>query len=145
MSFDTDLLEQLITEHDRRDRSMSYQIYINDTRYVMEDVGIVNAKIPVNEPTTRGGTYFSDKFAYKMSGKIGDLSVVPLLTEHMLGPNTEFGELKIIVHMSSLSSSSSPPSQKPTTLEISTNLINSVQTGDSIELHMIIINIESAS
>lgn len=141
MSINVDLLERLI-EHNREDSS-NYQIYINDSRYIIDDVNIVNSQIPVNKPTTRGGVYFSDKFAYKMNGKISDLSVVPLLTEHMLGPNTEFGKLKIIVQISSSSSSSS--SQKPTTLEISTNLINSVQTSDFIELHMIIVNIESIS
>ena len=30
-----------------------------------------------------------------MKGEITDLSVIPLLTKKMLGPNTEFGELKI--------------------------------------------------
>ncbi len=139
MSFDADLLERLI-EHNREDSS-NYQIYINDSRYMINDVNIVNSQIPVNKPTTRGGVYFSDKFAYKMNGKISDLSVVPLLTEHMLGPNTEFGKLKITVQIP-LSPSSS---QKSTTLEISTNLINSVQTSDFIELYMIIVNIESIS
>lgn len=103
----------------------------------MTDINIVNSQIPVNEPTTRGGVYFSDKFAYKMRGKIRDLAIVPLLTKHMLGPNTEFKKLKITTDITSL-----PPSQMPITLEISTNLINSVQTSDFIELYMIIVNIQ---
>ena len=36
------------------------------------DVSITNSPTPVNEPTTRGGVYFSDKFAYKMRGIIGE-------------------------------------------------------------------------
>ena len=141
MSLDRDLLEQLIEFN--RNGSSKYQLEIKDVKYDMEEIDVVNAQIPINEPTTRGGVYFSEKFAYKMSGKIKDLSVVPLLTEHMLGPNTEFGKLKITAQI--VSSSSSPPSQKSTTFEISTNLINSVQTSDSIKLYMIIVNIESVS
>ena len=95
----------------------------------------MHSPIPVNEPTTRGGVYFSDKFAYKMNGLIKDLSVVPLLTSKMLGPNTEFGELKITTRIES--------DGKPANLEIFTNLTNSVQTPDSIELSMIIVKLKS--
>lgn len=52
----------------------------------------------------------------------------------MLGPNTEFGELNI--------STSIELDGKLMPLEISTNLTNSVQTPDSIELSMIIIKLE---
>ena len=94
-----------------------------------------HSPIPVNEPTTRGGVYFSDKFAYKMNGTIEDLSVVPLLTKKMLGPNTEFGELKITTQIES--------DEKILNLEIITNLTNSVQTPNSIDLNMIILKLES--
>ena len=70
-----------------------------------------------------------------MKGVIKDLSVVPLLTKKMLGPNTEFGELKI------KTTTNIDGNQK--NLEISTNLTNSVQTPDSIELSMIIVKLES--
>ncbi len=66
---------------------------------------------------------------------IDDLSVIPLLTKKMLGPNTEFVELKISTQIES--------DGKPMNLEIFTNLTNSVQTPDSIELSMIIIKLES--
>jgi hypothetical protein len=98
-------------------------------------LSITNSPIPVNEPTTRGGVYFSDKFAYKMKGVIEDLSVVPLLTKKMLGPNTEFGELKITTQINSDGSLID--------LEMFTNLTNSVQTPDSIELSMIIVKLDS--
>ncbi len=98
------------------------------------DVSIVNSSIPVNEPTTRGGVYFSEKFAYKMRGAINDLTVVPLLTKKMLGPNTEFGELRI--------SSEIESNGKIVPIDIFTNLTNSVQTPDSIELSMIIVELK---
>ncbi len=116
--------------------SPEYLLYLNDDTFPITCVSITNSPIPVNEPTTRGGVYFSEKFAYKLKGVIKDLSVIPLLTEKMLGPNTEFGELKIVTQIES--------DGKPMNLEIFTNLTNSIQTPDSIELSMIIIKLESA-
>jgi len=69
-----------------------------------------------------------------MKGEITDLSVIPLLTKKMLGPNTEFGELKITVKIECAG--------KLVPVEIFTNLTNSVQTPNSIELSMIIQKLE---
>ena len=110
-------------------------LYVNDETYPIASTSITNSPIPVNEPTTRGGVYFSDKFAYKMKCVVEDLSVVPLLTKKMLGPNTEFGELKITTNIES--------EGKSIPLEIFTNLTNSVQTPNSIELGMIIVRLDS--
>ena len=52
----------------------------------------------------------------------------------MLGPNTEFGELKISTQIES--------DGKPVDIEIFTNLTNSVQTPNSIELSMVIVKLE---
>ena len=133
MSFNKDLLDHLI-EFTKKN-SPEFLLYLNDLTFVLTDTQITNSSIPVNEPTTRGGVYFSDKFAYKMNGLIKDLSVVPLLTSKMLGPNTEFGELKITTQIES--------DGKSVNLEIFTNLTNSIQTPDSIELSMIIVKLES--
>ncbi len=111
-----------------------YLLYINDDVYPITCVTITHSPTPVNEPTTRGGVYFSDKFAYKMKGIVDDLSVIPLLTKKMLGPNTEFVELKISTQIES--------DGKSINLEIFTNLTNSVQTPNSIELSMIIVKLE---
>ena len=133
MSINSDLFENLMNH--TVDNPPKFTLHLNDKDYLLVDVSIENSSVPVNEPTTRGGVYFSEKYAYKMKGAIHDLSVVPLLTKKMLGPNTEFGELKI--------SSSIELDGKLTLLEILTNLTNSVQTPDSIELSMIIIKLES--
>ena len=69
-----------------------------------------------------------------MKGAIDDLTVVPLLTKKMLGPNTEFGELKI--------SSEIEYNEKIVPIDIFTNLTNSVQTPNSIELSMIIVELK---
>ena len=134
MSFNKELLEKLIEFHEKN--SIKFTLYVNDGSYEISSTSITNSTIPVNEPTTRGGVYFSDKFAYKMKCIVEDLSVVPLLTEKMLGPNTEFGELKITAIIES--------NDKSTPVEIFTNLTSSVQTPNSIELSLIIVKLESA-
>ncbi|MGY5143993.1 MAG: hypothetical protein ACW9XH_05880 [Candidatus Nitrosopumilus sp. bin_32a] len=130
MSFNKELLEKLMEFNEKK--SLDFTLYVNDRVYPISSTSIIYSPIPVNEPTTRGGVYFSDKFAYKIKCVIKDLSVIPLLTKKMLGPNTEFGELKITTMMDSVP------------VEIFTNLTNSVQTPDSIELSMIIVKLESA-
>ena len=132
MSFNKALLERLIEYNTKH--SLNFKLNLNDVAYAITNVTIQNSSIPVNEPTTRGGVYFSDKFAYKMNGVIEDLSVVPLLTSKMLGPNTEFGELKITTQIES--------DGNLVDLEVSTNLTNSVQSPNSIELSMIIVKLE---
>jgi hypothetical protein len=132
MSVNQNLLEILMKFNENS--FPEYQLCLQDKTYSLTNVSITNSPIPVNEPTTRGGVYFSDKFAYKMNGTIKDLSVIPLLTKKMLGPNTEFGELKITTQIES--------DGKLTNLAIFTNLTNSVQTSNSIELGMIIVKLE---
>ena len=133
MSVDSNLFEKLMIFSNQN--SSKFTLSLNDTDYDLVDVSIEHSSVPVNEPTTRGGVYFSEKYAYKMKGAVRDLSVVPLLTKKMLGPNTEFGELKI--------STLIEIDKKSISLEIFTNLTNSVQTPDSIELSMIIVKLES--
>ena len=133
MSVNLDLLEILMKFIEKN--SPEYLLYLDDDTFPITRVSITNSPIPVNKPTTRGGVYFSEKFAYKMKGVIEGLSVVPLLTKKMLGPNTEFVELKISTQIES--------DGKPMNLEIFTNLTNSVQTPNSIELSMIIVKLES--
>lgn len=133
MSFNHELLELLMGFNEKN--SPNFKLSLNNTEYLITNASITNSPIPVNEPTTRGGVYFSDKFAYKMKGVIEDLSVIPFLTKTMLGPSTEFGELKITTSIES--------DGKPMNLEIFTNLTNSVQTPDSIELSMIIVKLET--
>ena len=132
MSVDSSLLENLMQYS--LVHSPKFTILVNDRIFSLMDVSIANSSIPVNEPTTRGGVYFSEKFAYKMKGVINDLSVIPLLTKKMLGPNTEFGELKI--------SSQIESNGKIVHIDIFTNLTNSVQTPNSIELSMIIVELK---
>lgn len=133
MSINPDLLETLISHSEKN--PLNFYLTLNGVTYSIIDVSITHSPIPVNEPTTRGGVYFSDTFAYKMKGVVEDLSIVPLLTKKMLGPSTEFGEIKITTKIEY--------EKKPLHFEIFTNLTNSVQTTNSIELSMIIVKLNS--
>ncbi len=132
MTLNLDLLEILMEFKEKN--SPEYLLYLNDHTFSITGVSITNSPTPVNEPTTRGGVYFSEKFAYKLKGVIKDLSVIPLLTKKMLGPNTEFADLKILTQIES--------DGKLMNLEIFTNLTNSIQTPNYIELNMIIVKLE---
>ena len=119
MSVNQELLEILMKFNEKN--SPEYKLYLHDEIYPIIQVSITNSPIPVNEPTTRGGVYFSDKFAYKIKGTIEDLSIIPLLTKKMLGPNYEFGDLKITTQIEF--------NGKILNLEIFTNLTNSFVEG----------------
>jgi hypothetical protein len=134
MSVDQSLLE-ILTDYSNKN-SLDCYLYLEEKTFQISNASIVHLPTPVNEPTTRGGVYFSEKFAYKMKGEIKDLSIIPLLTNKMLGPNTEFGELKIIAKLEL--------KDKIISVEIFTNLTNSVQTPNSIELSMIIVKLNRA-
>ncbi|MDH3611127.1 MAG: hypothetical protein OEM79_05125 [Nitrosopumilus sp.] len=132
MRVELDLLEILMVSNNTN--SCKYTLHLNEKEYELEDVSIINSPTPVNSPTTRGGVYFSEKFAYKLKGSIHDLSVVPLLSKTMLGPNTEFREIKITAEVTN-------KNQKKD-FSIFTNLTNSIQGPSKIELNMIIIKLQ---
>lgn len=127
MEVDLGLLEKLTNL-----QPQSYILHLNGKEYSLEDVSILNSPTPVSSPTTRGGVYFSDKFAYKIKGTIHDLSIVPFLTKTMLGPNTEFGKIKITTQINSESNKN---------VLIQANLTNSVQSKSSITLNMIVLKL----
>ncbi len=133
MTVDQTLLEILLKAN--QTNSCQFILHLNDKEHVLDDVSIVNSPTPVNSPTTRGGVYFSDKFAFKLKGTIQDLSIVPLLTKTMLGPNTEFGEIKITTSINQ--------NKKNVDISIYANLTNSVQGPSKIELNMVIIKLSA--
>lgn len=133
LSVNLGLLESLMSINEKQ--HLEYVLHLDGNKYSLFDVSIVNSPTPVNSPTTRGGVYFSDTFAYKIKGTVNDLSIVPLLSKTMLGPNTEFGEIKITTQILK--------NDKKMNLSIFTNLTNSVQSSSKIELNMILIKLES--
>jgi len=133
LTIDTNLLEILIKKNENK--SQKYTLYLGGIAYNLIDVTITNSPTSVTSPTTRGGVYFSDKFAYKIKANVNDTDIISELSKTMLGPNTEFGEIRISTQIDD---------GKKIDLSLFTNLINSVQESDKIELNMIIIRIESS-
>ena len=131
LSVDLDLLEILMDPE--KIQSCKFNLLLNNKNYFLEQVSITNSSTPVNSPTTRGGVYFSDKFAYKLRGTVRDLSIIPFLTKTMLGPNTEFGEIKITTTIIYNGENKN--------ISMYANLTNSVQGPSKIELNMIIVKL----
>jgi len=132
MPVDLNLLNSLMKIHEHN--ILRFSLHLNNQHYDLEDVSITHSPTPVHSPTTRGGVYFSDKFAFKIKGIIQDLSVIPLLSKTMLGPNTDFGEIEISTQLKI--------DGKKRNLSLFTNLINSVQNPSQVELNMILVKME---
>ncbi|RNJ79960.1 MAG: hypothetical protein D9C04_03155 [Nitrosopumilus sp. B06] len=101
-------------------------------RRQLKDVRISRIQTPVNETTMRGGVYVSEKSAYKMHATINDVTVISHLTRMMLGPSTEFEQIRITVRT---------PRGK---FYILGNITDSVQRPDSVEIGMTIIKVGPA-
>ena len=113
-----------------------FLLHLDGTEYVLEHVAITDSPTPVNRPTMRGGSYFSGRTAYRITGTVGRADLAPSLTGKMLGPNTEFGVLRIDAQVTR--------GGTPYRLVIAAHLTNSVQTSDSTDLGMVIVGLESA-
>jgi len=72
-----------------------FQIFLDGRIFELKEVSIKKITNPVKRPTLRGRVFFSDSFSYRLCGSIEDASAIPLLSKTMLGPNSEFQEIKI--------------------------------------------------
>ncbi|HXX06187.1 MAG TPA: hypothetical protein VEJ68_05120 [Candidatus Bathyarchaeia archaeon] len=108
----------------------SYVLHVDDKIFNLEKISLVKSTIPVRKPTTRGGVYFTDTTAYKMKAITHDLSIIELLPNLMLGPNTEFKsiEIKTVLDVNG--------TQKEIILE--THVANTMNTKDTVELNLIV-------
>lgn len=110
-------------------QDLSYVIHIEEKSYPVLNISIVKSKIPVREPTTRGGVYFTDVEAYKIKATT-DLSIKNEIPKLMLGPNTDFKPILIKTRLKIENSDKS--------VIITTHLTNAVNTKDSVELNLIV-------
>lgn len=90
---DENALQDFLKIHEAK--NLEYTLYLDEKPYLVSDVSIAKSSNPVNSPTLRGGVYITDKFDYKISCAVSDISIAPLLSRVMLGPNTDFTELKL--------------------------------------------------
>ena len=129
MKIDETILSKLIS-----DQSAKFNLRLHDKTFSLENVSIVKSAIPVRRPMTRGGVYFSDTTAYKIRTTVYDLSLVSLLREVMLGPNTEFKPLEIKTKITTKG--------KETPITLITHLTNTMNNKTKLELNLVIDQIE---
>ena len=125
MEIDENILSKLIEAND-----IKYNLYLDGKEYHLEQVNVAKSSIPVRKPTTRGGVYFSDTTAYKIKATTNDLSLIPLISKVMLGPNTDFKPLEIKTNLNI--------DGKSCNIILTTHLTNTMNSGTRLELHLIV-------
>lgn len=109
---------------------LRYTMHVDGRTFDLEDVEISRSKVPVREPTTRGGVYFTDTTAYKIRATTRDLSILSLLPRIMLGPNTEFVPVEVRTSL--------PVGDAIRGLSLQSHVSNTVNTKEKVELNMIV-------
>ncbi len=132
MLVNEEIAEQLVNYSNQN--KMEFNLKLKDKTILLSDVLVYKSENPVDRPTRRGGVYISDKFSYKIKGTIYDVSIIPLLSDTMLGPNTDFTEIEIITTL--------PIDGKQTQISIFTHLTNSMHNSEKIELGLNIVRFE---
>lgn len=132
MSVNETIAEQLVNYS--KQNPMEFRLKLKDKIILLSDVLVYKSENPVNRPTRRGGVYISDKFSYKIKGTIYDVSLIPLLSDTMLGPNTDFTEIEITTKL--------PIDGKTKPISILTHLTNSMHNSEKIELGLNIVRFE---
>ena len=125
MEIDEKILSKLIEAND-----IKYNLYLDGKEYRLEQVSVAKSSIPVRKPTTRGGVYFSDTTAYKIKATTNDLSLIPLISKVMLGPNTDFKPLEIKTNLNI--------DGKSHNIILTTHLTNTMNNGTKLDLHLIV-------
>ena len=126
--------DKLLSSITQNNAELDYTLYLDNKSYQLRDVSITKSQTPLRRPNMRGGVYFSDTFHYKMKGTVDDTTIVPFLSKAMLGPNTEFKNLRI--------TSSLKKDGITKNISLYANLTNTMQSSSTVELNMIIVDIK---
>ncbi len=118
----------------QKSTKLDFILRLASDTFLLENVVITKSLTPVNRPTNRGGVYFSDTFVFKIKATVSDLSLAPLLSQSMLGPNPDFQDLEITTKAKIANSLKN--------LKLFVHLTNSMQSSSLIELNMNIIRIK---
>lgn len=108
--------------------SVKYALRIGDERYPLQNAVLERDHTPVRGPTRRGNVYLEANEPYRIIGSI-DSTHAELLSDTMLGPNTEFGGLQIEAVHQGIS------------LLISGSLLSTVQSSGITQLRIAVIDI----
>jgi len=118
----------------QKSTKLDFILRLASNTFLLENVVISKSLTPVNRPTNRGGVYFSDTFVFKIKTTVSDLSLAPLLSQSMLGPNPDFQDLEITTKAKIDNSLKN--------VKLFGHLTNSMQSSSLIELNMNIIRIK---
>ena len=129
MVIDDKLLSSITQNNVDRD----YTLHLDTKSYQLSDVSITKSATPLTRPNMRGGVYFSDTFHYRIKATVDDTTIVKFLSNAMLGPNTEFKNLKITSHLKK--------DGETKNISIFANLTNTMQSSSKVELNMVIVEI----
>lgn len=125
--------DKLLSSITQNNADCNYTLHLDNKSYQLRDVSITKSQTPLTKPNMRGGVYFSDTFHYRIKATVDDTTIVPFLSKAMLGPNTEFKNLKI--------TSSLKKDGETKNISILTNLTNTMQSSSKVELNMVIVDI----
>jgi len=118
----------------QKSTKLDFVLCFASNTFLLENVVISKSATPVNRPTNRGGVYFSDTFVFKIRATVSDLSLAPLLSQSMLGPNPDFQDLEITTKAKIYNSLKN--------VKLFAHLTNSMHNSSLIELNMNIIRIQ---
>lgn len=125
------ILNKLIENANNHD----FTLQLDNKTYGLQNVTITKSSTPVTKPMTRGGVYFTDTNVYKIKAATTDLSIVPMFSKVMLGPNTDFKELELKTSMET--------GGKKKSVTLLVYLTNTMQSSLKVELNMVLMKIIS--
>ena len=125
--------DKLLSSITQNNADCNYTLHLDNKSYQLRDVSITKSQTPLTRPNMRGGVYFSDTFHYRIKATVDDTTIVPFLSKAMLGPNTEFKNLKITSNLKK--------DEGTKNISIFTNLTNTMQSSSKVELNMVIVEI----
>ena len=134
MQIDEKILHEIIRIQESQ--KPIFVLYVGEKPFTLEEVNLSESATPLTKPNTRGGVYFSNTIVFKIKGVINDLSIIPLLSKSMLGPNPQFQDLQIKTTLLE--------NGKSKEITIITNLTNSFQTSNHLELTMTIVGTDTS-
>ena len=132
MSLDENIILKIIEI--QKSTKLDFILRLASNTFLLENVVISKSLTPVNRPTNRGGVYFSDTFVFKIKTTVSDLSLAPLLSHSMLGPDPDVQDLEITTKAKIYNSLKN--------VKLFVHLTNSMQNSSFIELNMNIIRIK---
>ena len=132
MKFDEKIIQDLINL--QNSDTLEFDLHLGGKLFPIKHIVIAKSSTPVNKPVKRGGVYFSDVYVYKIKGQITDKTVIPLLSNAMLGPNVEFADIELVGTVNF--------NEKPSKIHLHTNLTNSMENASLVELNLSIVGTE---